>query len=174
MSPLHRCGFRKMSFRSLFFLLACWCTLTGEGYAQQTGLSISPAADSAFRESEEKVEAFFLNLAASPSKAFEDLLKGGPLAGSGATGSTDSLRMKLSTVANQFGRYHGHERIDAKLIGSDLILMRYLYKCDKFPIVWYFTFYRTPTSVATASTSGGSAWMVIGIRFDTNLEVLAL
>ena len=58
-------------------------------------------------------------------------------------------------------------------IGNDLVLMKYLYKCETFPVVWYFTFYRTsPRGERTADT--GDSWRVIIVRFDTELELLGL
>ena len=48
--------------------------------------------------------------------------------------------------------------------------MRYLYKCENFPVVWHFTFYRTPG--AGDARAKGAAWRVVAVRFDTELEQL--
>lgn len=64
------------------------------------------------------------------------------------------------------------EFLDDRTIGQDIILVRYLYKSESYPVVWYFTFYRSQTvrsSVDTATSAG--TWNCIGIKFDTNLDV---
>jgi hypothetical protein len=53
-------------------------------------------------------------------------------------------------------------------IGRDLVLLRYLYKGENFPVVWYFTFYRT----TAAGETGPGTWRTIAVRFDTDLELL--
>jgi hypothetical protein len=56
-----------------------------------------------------------------------------------------------------------YERLDTKLVGSDLILMRYLCKSETHPVIWYFTFYRSPNT---------RNWNCLGIRFDTDYDSL--
>ena len=153
--------------RSFFMMAAVFLFVLP--VAAQTPSS-SAGNESLFAELEQKIETFFTELDASPKTAFDNLLRGGPLVDATAAENIEMLRTKLSEVKNLFGRYRGRERIKADAIGSDLVLMRFLYKCDRQPIVWYFTFYRTPASVG----SQAGPWMVIGVRFDTNLEVLAL
>ncbi|MCH8922030.1 MAG: hypothetical protein IIA67_02640 [Planctomycetes bacterium] len=82
-----------------------------------------------------------------------------------------SLIKKTDALLNgKYGKYRGSDRISAKSIGKDLVLLTYLYKCEDYPIVWHFTFYRKAQTVeATASQ-----WIVIAVRFDTDLELLAL
>ena len=63
------------------------------------------------------------------------------------------------------------EFLDAKSIGSDLILVRYLYKSESHPVVWHFTFYRSQTPRTVDTVSSASAWNCIGVKFDTNLDV---
>ncbi len=77
--------------------------------------------------------------------------------------STDALE-------SRYGRYRGFERIAARRVGKDLVLMKYLYKCERFPVVWYFAFYRTPRS--KVAKVDNADWRVIVVRFDTNLEAL--
>ncbi|MCL2622840.1 MAG: hypothetical protein FWD31_04150 [Planctomycetaceae bacterium] len=56
------------------------------------------------------------------------------------------------------------EYLDAKNVGTDLIQMRYFYKSDTHPVIWYFTYYRTPASSRN--------WNCISVRFDTNIDPL--
>lgn len=98
-------------------------------------------------------------------KAYEELLAGSQLLKQ--TEAVDGLVEKTGTIKDRFGEYWAFERIDRKRIGADLVLMKYLYKCRDFPVVWYFTFYRTPQE---GLASEGGIWRVITVRFDTQLE----
>lgn len=72
----------------------------------------------------------------------------------------------------RYGEYRTFERIATKRVGSDLALLKSLYKCEHFPVVWYFTFYRTPQRIEGAAGSAG-AWRVVIVRFDADVERLA-
>lgn len=105
----------------------------------------------------------------STQAAFKDLLEGSPLAR--RSEAVTALVEQASKLKDRFGEYRASERIMAKRIGSDVVLMRYFYKCDDFPVVWYFTFYRSPTR---GEADPGTGWRVITVRFDTELEILGL
>lgn len=82
---------------------------------------------------------------------------------------------KLVENTNQLrliGQVWVPEQFDAQKIGRDIIIMRYLYKSDTIPVVWYFTFYRLPSKTTPESSLTPPAWHCIGVRFDTNLEPL--
>lgn len=80
------------------------------------------------------------------------------------------LVTKTNELETKYGKYRGFEQIAAKKIGSgDLVLMRYLYKCRDFPVVWYFTFYRAPGETPPEENN----WRVVAVRFDTELDLLA-
>jgi len=81
------------------------------------------------------------------------------------------LTEKTAQLQTKYGLYCGVEQIAAKRVGKDLVVFRYLYKCKDFPVVWYFTFYRTPTPGETPSEK--APWRVVTVRFDTELERLA-
>ena len=99
--------------------------------------------------------------------AFTDLLSGSPLLKQeSALAKLIDQTAKL-TASEKYGAYRSHERIRLRTIGRDLVLLRYLYKCENYPIVWYFTFYRTSPAAATAPS-----WRVISVRFDTDLDLL--
>ncbi|MBN1908874.1 MAG: hypothetical protein JW818_03975 [Pirellulales bacterium] len=100
--------------------------------------------------------------------AYDALLAGSPLliqseALRGQVAATDRLE-------SLYGPYKGFERIAARRVGTDLILLRYLYKCERFPVVWHFAFYHTPPSTGAPEDNG--TWRVIIVRFDTKLESL--
>jgi hypothetical protein len=101
--------------------------------------------------------------------AYEELLRGSQLITQ--TEAVEELVQKTSRIEELYGEYREFEQVDAKPIGKDLVLMRYLYKCESFPVVWYFTFYRTPARGESAAENG--SWRIIAVRFDTRLEQLA-
>lgn len=107
----------------------------------------------------------------SASTAFDAFLIGSPLAKK--TAGHDALLKSTKELTERFGEYRSFERISAKRIGKDLVLMKYLYKCETFPVVWYFTFYRTPPRGERSADSVDS-WRTIIVRFDTELELLGL
>ena len=104
-------------------------------------------------------------------KAYDELLRGSPLLMK-KTEALKTLIQQTNELETRFGRYRNFERIDARRIGNDLAVMKYLYKCEDYPVVWYFTFYRLPSGSETPAEESG--WRVIIVRFDTELELLAL
>lgn len=77
----------------------------------------------------------------------------------------------LKSIEPSFGGYSSYEPIGFKAVGADLVVFRYLYKCENYPIVWYFTYYRSRPKNADPATS---EWKLIGFRFDTNLDAALL
>jgi hypothetical protein len=101
--------------------------------------------------------------------AYDELLRGSHLITQ--TEACEALIEKTGRIEAAYGKYREFEAVDTRRIGDDLVLMRYLYKCESFPLVWYFTFYRTPARGESAADS--DTWRVITVRFDTRLERLA-
>ena len=122
----------------------------------------------------ESIGNFFENLS-DPSKgsekAIKEFLKNTPLADSEKikTKFTDDVRL----INQNFGSYVSYEPIGVKTVGTDLVVFRYLYKCQNYPVVWYFTYYRPRAKSADVSASTAS-WTLIGFRFDTNLDAALL
>lgn len=73
---------------------------------------------------------------------------------------------QAATLDERYGAYVGHEEVSVRTVGKDLIFLRYLYKGERFPVVWYFTFYRS------ANGNGNRDWTLIGMRFDSKVEAL--
>ena len=101
--------------------------------------------------------------------AYQELLAGSQLLKQKE--ALGELVAKTQELQAKYGEYRGFEQIAAKKIGSgDLILIRYLYKCRDFPVVWYFTFYRAPGETPPEENN----YRVVAVRFDTELDLLGL
>ncbi len=119
-----------------------------------------------------RVDTFFegISVGGRTQTAYQELLAGSRLLKQ--TKQLDALVSRTDQLQEQYGPYRDFEPIAARRVGKDLVLLRYLYKCEHFPVVFYFTFYRTPRGEPPAETSNN--WRVITVRFDTELELLAL
>jgi hypothetical protein len=95
----------------------------------------------------------------SPS-AVADFVAEGPLKGSAAV---KTLQSSLERDLPQFGRPLGTEQVRLERISTSLLRTHYLYRCDKFPVVFTFTFYR--------STAEGN-WQPIHVRFHAEYDKL--
>ena len=80
--------------------------------------------------------------------------------------SLTELVKKASKLEERYGRYTGNEAASVKTIGNDLVILRYLFKGERFPVVWHFYYYRA------ANGAMAKDWNLIEIRFDTNLDGL--
>lgn len=131
------------------------------------------AADPVVESLHQRVGRFLEQVSSGTSvpTAYQDLLSGGPL--STRKSELDDLIKKTDKISEMYGEYRAFEQVFTRRVGADLVFMKYLYKCQKFPVLWHITFYRPPVQANPPSESG-SAWQVIAIRFDTNLEVLTV
>lgn len=115
-----------------------------------------------------RIAAFFRNLAdrSGAQRAFKELLARSPLDG---TENVKAMIDQVDRFEDKYGAFLEIERVHSKFVGKDLVLLTYLYKAEKFPVVWYFTFYRPPRPA-----TDDNAWSVISVRFDSNLRMLRL
>ena len=120
---------------------------------------------------EQRIDNFFegISVGGRTQAAYQELLTGSALLKQ--TKQIEALIAKTDQLHERYGPYRGFEPIAARRVGKDLVLFRYLYKCEHFPVVFYLTFYRTPRGEPAAEPS--NSWRVIIIRFDTELELLA-
>jgi hypothetical protein len=98
------------------------------------------------------------------SSAFKDLLTGSQLGEQ--SGAVKALIDKSKEIVERYGAYRESEAIGARRLGKDVVLLRYLYKCEKFPVIWHVAFYRDFSRTAASDDS----WVVISLRFDTQLD----
>ena len=124
----------------------------------------------------EKVDSFFKNLAGggptqltavTPDEAFDALLVGSPLID---LRQRQSLVERTSQFDDKYGRFISSERIAAKRVGQHVVVLKYLYKAEDFPVVWTFTYYRNFKLLDR--TAEAETWVLIGVRFDTRLDLL--
>jgi len=128
------------------------------------------AQDPELVELHTKIDLFFRNLTDSKLTsdiAFRKLLTGSRLALDKNVDKVKRLADQIQQFDGQYGKYVAHERIAVKRIGRDLVLTKYLYKAEHYPVVWHFTFYRPRPNEK-------SNWVVIAVKFDTNLQLLGL
>ena len=153
-----------------------WCTLgLTAGLLCLSAARIAPAqepADPDLEMLQTRVGNFFeaVSVGGRTQAAYEELLVGSTLLKQ--VKQIDALVNKTDQLHEEYGPYRDFERIAARRVGKDLVLLRYLYKCQHFPVVFYFTFYRTPRGEPPTETSNN--WRVVVVRFDTELELLAL
>jgi hypothetical protein len=123
-------------------------------------------------ELKSRVDRFFrqlggaANAAPDADGAIREIVGTGPLRD--RTTDVERLIEQAQTLRDaRYGAYTGHEAVSVRAVGSDLVFLRYLYKAEHYPVVWYFTFYR-------ATTAGGfkGNWTLISLRFDTKIEAL--
>jgi len=146
----------------LVCLLACLLPATAEEGSPETATT---ALD-------ERVVQFLDRVAAGETQAaYDRVLAGSPLAQQ--TEAVKTLVEKTDEIKKKFGEYRRAEKIGSKQVGSDLVLLKYLYHCEQFPVVWHFAFYRSPPRVPAGTGEGSGTWRVILLRFDTDLEALA-
>jgi hypothetical protein len=115
-----------------------------------------------------RVEQFFgslTNSAEGPERAVRQVVGNGPL--KDRNDDINKLIEQAGALDQRYGGYSGHESVSERAVGKDLIFLRYLYKGEKFPVVWYFTFYRTG-----ANGSIKREWQLISLRFDSKVEAL--
>jgi hypothetical protein len=115
-----------------------------------------------------RVDTFFQSLTnptLGPERAFPELIANGPL--KERADDVKKLIDQAQALDQRFGDYSGHDFASSKAVGADLIFLKYLYKGERFPVVFCFTFYR-------AGPIGGfnRDWSLIGLRFDSRIEAL--
>ena len=125
---------------------------------------------------ENRVHIFFDSLSENimPTKeVYQDLLSQSPLFQQAE--SLNELIVRTDAIPDKYGAFRKYEKIEAKQYGDDLVFLRYFYKCENYPLIWTFWFYRTPSrSDATSGTVNSTEWRVISLRFDNDLRLLEL
>ncbi len=116
-----------------------------------------------------RVDLFFGNLKSTnvaAKDAFADLLADGPLADRSErlTAFVDAY----DQLELQHGKFLAAKQVSARRIGEDLVFLTFLFKTERFPIVWRIAFYRPPIEAAERPD-----WFVVRLSFDTKIEQLS-
>jgi hypothetical protein len=158
-----------MNLPKLLFASALIAILLALGVSTR-GQNAPRAADSELELLDQKVKDFLQSTIDDDiDTAFQDFLAGGPLARQ--TEALANLKLKTKELQMKYGPFRNVEQISAKRVGRDLVLMKYLYSCESFPVVWYASFYR---NYKRGEVPRENAWSVVTLRFDTDLDLLAL
>jgi hypothetical protein len=145
--------------------LALYAATAEFAFAQEPAREVS---EDDLDEVRGRVDQFFQSLTTrslGPDRAFPELIHDGPL--KDRNEDIAKLIEQALTLDQRFGVYTGHELASTKTIGADLIFLRYVYKAERFPVVFYFTFYR-PGPVGGVQKK----WSLIALRFDARIEAL--
>ena len=156
-------------------IVLCLAIFVAQREPESRAQTQTPAAPSADVEAlREQIGNFFENMSdpnKGVSKALEDFVKNSSLADNEKTKTR--IADGLKAIHQNFGAYVAYEAIGVKNLGNDLVVFRYLYKCQDYPVVWYFTYYRPHASTSEPAASQTS-WNLIGFRYDTNLDAALL
>ena len=136
-------------------------------WGQVTPMRTDPVIEALDRRISQFLEGVSLG---ETQSAYQELLAGSQLLK--RTKALKALVDNTNELQTKYGRRRAFERIGARRVGKDLVFLRYLYKCENSPVVWYFTFYRTPAPGKPLGEN--SIWRVITVRFDTKLELLGV
>lgn len=153
-----------MTSHSLAFFAALVLITTSPLFAQEP----TPETEQEIETLKAKVDAFFDKLTddtIGPEGAVRDVVGSGPL--KDRNQDIAKLIEQATALEQRYGAYTGHEPVGSRAVGKDLIFLRYLYKGEKFPVVWHFTFYRTGNNGAI-----NREWLLIALRFDSKVEAL--
>lgn len=137
----------------------------------RTGIAQEPqrtVSEDDLKSVKARIDTFFQSLTnptLGPERAFPELIANGPL--KDRTDDIKKLIEQALALDLRYGDYSGHDFASSKTVGADLVFLKYLYKGERFPVVFCFTFYR-------AGPIGGfdRDWSLIGLRFDSRIEAL--
>jgi len=151
------------AMRSGLFTVVVWLAVCAGMPAEE----VPPGKDPSLAGLEARVHQFLEGISLGQAQmAYQELLAGSQLLKQ--TEALKSLVEKTKELEEKYGPYRALESIAAKRVGSDVVVLKYLYKCQRFPVVWHFTFYRS--SPASEVPPEKEDWRVIIVRFDTEIE----
>jgi len=157
------CGFNRQLFAAIVGLAACWACNPQAASAQQP--------DPVLEFLNTKAVDFLGGIGSESGvdKSFEVLLTSSPL-------QNDQEKMQMMVARTKelrakYGEFRKVTPLPARRVGENLVLLKYLYECERYPVVWYFTYYRVFKANETPRDTEN--WVLVALRFDTDLESLA-
>lgn len=159
--------FARNNLATLFILAMGLCAmgLVSATNAQET---VTPELQTELEQVQKNVDLFFRNFVdkgVGIDRALRDLLVNSPL--KDRREAIAALTQQAGQLEKQYGGYLGHERVAFKAYGTDLIVVRYLFKCERYPVVWHFYFYRPSTASLIRRE-----WTLVELRIDASLSSL--
>lgn len=149
-------------------LLALLCLAPSLFSSRALGQELAAPTKAENETLQTNVDSFFRRLAdaaVGPERAIRDLLATSPLAE--RKEQQTRLVEQAKKLEDLYGRYLGADLIASKSFGADLVILRYLQKCERFPVIWQFYYYHTGPAGAMKRE-----WLLIWVKFDTNLDSL--
>ncbi len=144
--------------------------LVGALLTQTVTLALGQQPDPVIDPLHDRVSVFFEDVSQKRFRtAYDELLGDKQL---GSQEDRELLVKETEKIEDLYGEYRRFEPVYTKKVGSDLVFVKYLYKCARFPVLWHVTFYRSSANGESGLDS--RAWQVVSIRFDTDLELLTL
>ncbi|GHT36826.1 hypothetical protein FACS189427_09030 [Planctomycetales bacterium] len=164
-STLLTCG-----FIAAVYIFLSFCTVPADAQSISAFPAAADIAANNVKPLDDNVKTFFDELisGASTSKTLDDWMRNNLTGYVAGSQPVEDTKTKLADVKTKFGEFRAYDRIDIKQVGSDLIIIRYLLKCDYRPVVWTFVFYRQPVFSGTAAPSA-APFRVIDLRFETDI-----
>ena len=90
-----------------------------------------------------RVKQFLEGVSADDAQAaYQQLLAGSQFAKQ--TEAVKTLVDKTRELKTKYGDCRNFEQVAVKRVGKDVVVLKYLYQCEHFPVVWHVTFYRSP------------------------------
>jgi hypothetical protein len=116
-----------------------------------------------------EVESFFKAFSPrslGPEGAIRQIIGNGPL--KDRNDEISQLSDQAEQLDARYGAYVDHEAVSTRVSGKSVIFLRYIYKGERFPVVFYFTFYRPTSTLSPVQPK----WSLISLRFDARLDAL--
>jgi len=157
------CKFNRPWFAMIIGLAACWAKYPQTALAQQP--------DPVIEFLNTKAVDFLGGIGSESGvdKSFEVLLTSSPL-----QNDQEKMQMMIARtkeLRTKYGEFRKVTPLPARRVGDNLVLLKYLYECERYPVVWYFTYYRVFKANETPRDTEN--WVLVALRFDTDLESIA-
>lgn len=134
---------------------------SGAIYGQETSLTM-PDSEKMFGVPDEirkEVNTFFAGLLDGEiEKPYKTLLSDSPL--TGKKEDVEELLRQTRKVNKYYGKMKGFEFVSSEAVTPSYMRIRYLGLCEKYPMRWIFTYYKSPKK----------GWVVTNILFDDMTE----
>jgi len=160
------------SFYSIGAVLICFLLLVFAFRAipvdaQPSAFSSDPSREQGL---DTRIQTFFETLKrGNSSSAFDAILEQSPLGSSGAGSKISELQKQVEELKNDFGDILNWEKHETKRMGEDVIVVQYILKYERYPVIWSFAFYRNPAGTSSMTMTTSNPWVLVELRFDTNI-----